>query len=138
MRVRISSEVLAAIRVHAAAEPGLEVCGLLFGAEDRIDGVMAAPNVAEDPARRFEIEAATLLAAIRSERAGGAKLMGYYHSHPSGDAQASPRDQAQAPADGRIWLILGQGEFRAFRATERGLLPIALSSDCNANGTALS
>ena len=128
MRIGISSDVLAAIRTHAAADPAREVCGLLFGTEDRIDAVRAAPNVADDPARRFEIDAALLFAAIRAERAGGPRLAGYYHSHPNGAAKPSATDHEGAPRDGRLWVIVAGDAITGWRAGESGLEPVDLAS----------
>jgi proteasome lid subunit RPN8/RPN11 len=126
MRAEISSDALAAIRAHAAAEPGREACGLLLGTGDRIEVAQPAANVAPDPARHFEIDPAALFAAIRGARSGGPELVGYYHSHPSGVARPSARDAADAAADGRLWLIVGAGEVRAWRATAAGFVAVTL------------
>ena len=120
MRVEISRTVLAAIRAHAAAEPEREVCGLLFGAPDRIDSVTAAANVAEDPARRFEIDPATLFAAIRAARGGGPRLVGYYHSHPTDLVEPSATDRQMAARDGKLWLIVTADAVTGWRAGPDG------------------
>ena len=138
MEVRISSEALAAIRAHAASDPEREVCGLLFGDDDHVSAVTPAPNVAPDPAKHFEIDPAALFAAIRGERAGGARLVGYYHSHPGGRAEPSATDQAHAAPDGKLWLIVAGTEVRGFRSCIDGLQPIALSRLCNESCTGLT
>ena len=96
------------------------MCGLLFGADGRIETAEACANVAADPARAFEIEPAALFAAYRRARAGGARVIGHYHSHPSGEPVPSGRDAAQAMGDGALWLILGGGEGRLWRSVEVG------------------
>jgi desampylase len=126
MRVQISSEALAAIRAHAASDPEREVCGLLLGT-DTVEAAQPALNVAADPLRHFEIDPASLFAAIRAERTGGPRLLGYYHSHPRGRAEPSVTDQASAAEDGKIWVIVGADEVRAWRAGENGLDAIELS-----------
>ncbi len=113
--------MLDAIRAEAASAAPLEACGLLFGADDAVTGWSAAKNVAETPANRFEIDPAALFAALRAERAGGARLLGYWHSHPSGDAMPSTTDAAMAAADGKLWLILTEGDARAWRAGHKGV-----------------
>jgi proteasome lid subunit RPN8/RPN11 len=111
MRTLIARELLDTIRAAAAAEPGREVCGLLFGDADRIVAAAPAANVADDPADSFEIDPAALFAALRAERAGGARIVGHYHSHPNGRPDPSPRDAAAAEP-GRLWLIVAGGEAR--------------------------
>jgi desampylase len=130
MRCRISRSVLAGIRREAALVAPLEGCGLLFGGDDFISGWNGAANVADAPEQRFEIDPATLFAALREARAGGRRLAGYWHSHPSGDAMPSATDAAMAAPDGKLWLIVGEGVL-AWRAVERGAVhgrfdPVAL------------
>lgn len=120
MRVEISSAALDRIGAAAAASPAVEVCGLLFGSADRIVAAEACGNVAADPARRFEIDPAALLAAHRRARHGGPALVGCYHSHPTGIAEPSLRDAADAAPDGGIWLIAAGGEVTAWRAMAEG------------------
>jgi desampylase len=110
MFVRISSESIAAIRAHAAETPGVEVCGLLFGTVEAVETVQRCANVSDTPATRFEIDPAALIAAHKAERAGGAKLIGHYHSHPGGACGPSEADRAEALDAGRFWLIVaGEG-----------------------------
>lgn len=98
----------------------MEACGLLFGT-DGVERASVAANVASDPARRFEIDPGALIAALRAEREGGERVIGYWHSHPSGDATPSATDAAMAAADGRLWLIVAGGAMTAWRAGESGL-----------------
>ncbi len=120
MRVKISSAVIDRIVAIAAASPEAEVCGLLFGSADRIDAVEPCTNVASDPARRFEIDPAALLAAHRRARDGAMMPVGCYHSHPGGVAAPSLRDAADAAPDGGIWLIVAGGKVTAWRAMMDG------------------
>jgi len=93
---------------------------LLFG----IDGVERASveaNIADDPARRFEIDPAALIAALRAERGGGERVIGYWHSHPSGDATPSATDAAMAAADGKVWVVVAGEAVTAWRAGTSGL-----------------
>jgi desampylase len=91
----------------------------MFG-DDIVSEICPTNNVAADPARAFEIEPSALFAAIRTERAGGPRLMGYYHSHPTGTATPSERDRIQALADRRLWLIVAGGQIAAWRMSETG------------------
>ena len=106
MLLRISSKSIAAIRAHAAETPGVEVCGLLFGTVEAVEAVQRCANVADRPTTRFEIDPAALIAAHKAERAGGAKLIGHYHSHPNGVCAPSEADRVEALDAGRFWVIV--------------------------------
>lgn len=99
-----------------AAADSHEVCGLLLGGEGRITDIRPAANVALDPARHFELDPATLIAAYRAARSGGPAIIGHYHSHPSGHAAPSATDAAAAAPDGSLWLIVGTGAARLWIA----------------------
>jgi proteasome lid subunit RPN8/RPN11 len=130
VRVEIATGLADQIRAAAAATPGMEVCGLLFGTEARIEHVIPAANVAPEPDRAFEINPAALFAALRAERAGGARLIGHYHSHPNGRAEPSARDLAAAE-EGRLWLIVAGDVIRAWIPVDGGFREVALLPDAN-------
>ncbi len=115
LRFGISRSVLEGIRRESAAAAPREACGLLFGEGMEVTDWQAVENIAEDPDRRFELDPAALFAALRAERTGGAKLIGYWHSHPNGDASPSACDAEMADPDGKLWLIVGR-EILAWRA----------------------
>ena len=119
MGIAIARRLLDQIIAHAASEPGREVCGLLLGDEREIRAVQPAANIADDPARRFELDPQALFAAIRAERAGGMRVIGHYHSHPNGVAMPSPRDAAEAEP-GQLWLIVAGQEATLWRAGPGG------------------
>ncbi len=116
MRVGISRGLLEQIMSEAAAHRH-EVCGLLLGRAGWIEAVRPAANVAADPARHFELDPVELIAAHRAARAGGAAIVGHYHSHPGGQAVPSQTDAACATPDGSLWLIVGGGVARLWLAT---------------------
>jgi proteasome lid subunit RPN8/RPN11 len=118
MRLEISREALAGIRAAAAAAHPEEACGLLFGSEGLIDGWQEARNAAENREIMFEIDPAALFAALRAERAGGRKLIGYWHSHPNGRAEPSRRDIELANVDGKIWVIVAGDDVAAWVLAE--------------------
>lgn len=122
MVVHISRDVLKQILAQAAAVPDAEVCGLLLGMGERIIEARVADNVADDPARRFELDPAVLIAAHRTARAGGAQILGHYHSHPGGSTEPSACDAAMAHVDGSLWLICApDGGHALWRAGTAGL-----------------
>lgn len=101
----VTRTVVDAIAAAANRAAPHEACGLLLGRGWRIDRADETANVAPDPRRHFEIDPAVLIAAHKAERAGGARLIGYFHSHPSGLPEPSAIDKAQAARDGRVWAI---------------------------------
>ena len=125
MRAHISRPVLEAILAHAQATPRLEVCGLLFGEGTAILRAEPAANVHPDPAGHFEVDPGALIAAHKAARAGGPRLIGHYHSHPSGSATAS-REDAAAAEPGQLCLIVAGGSWRLYRGVPEGLEPAGL------------
>lgn len=106
-------------KASAEAAPR-EACGLLFGTGETITAFIETANVAASPETRFEIDPAALFAALRAERAGGPQLLGYWHSHPSGDPLPSATDAAMAAPDGKLWVILGGRDVTCWRAGDTG------------------
>lgn len=111
----VTSGVIATLVGESARALPQEACGLLLGQAGRIEQAVPAANLATDPERQFEIDPAALFAAHRAARAGGAQLVGYYHSHPTGVVQPSPCDRARAPGDGRVWAIVAEGRIGWWR-----------------------
>lgn len=127
MKVAISTMLLHRIRALAQAD-AREICGLLLGQSGRIDAILPAPNVAADPHRHFEIDPAVLIAAHRAARKGGGRIIGHYHSHPSGSPFPSATDAARAAADGAYWMIVASGEVRLWRAGIDGPSGVAFAA----------
>ena len=67
-----------------------ECCGLLLGRFGRIQTLQPTANVHPDPSRHFEIDPHALIAAHKAARGAGPQVIGYYHSHPTGDPTPSP------------------------------------------------
>lgn len=130
MNLRITSDLAATLHKLAANALPEEACGLLLGrdggsrdggsGDGQILALRPARNVADDPARRFEIDPAMLLATHREARGLGLKVIGHYHSHPNGRAAPSRRDAARAVEDGQIWLIVTAQAITAWAATATG------------------
>jgi proteasome lid subunit RPN8/RPN11 len=121
MPVRLTDEVRAALLRHAEETYPHECCGALLGRE--VDGVRlieqlaALPNSWDedefDKRRRFKIEPADMLAAMRQARRAGLDVLGVYHSHPDAPARPSATDLARAGFPGEAYLIAGVVQGRA-------------------------
>lgn len=120
MRFRIFSTAIEQIAAHVARDHPREACGLLVGADGGVDRAVASPNVASDPYDAFEIDPRLLLRCHREARAGGAAIIGWYHSHPNGGGLPSAADAARAVEPGKLWLIATKAELRAFISVPGG------------------
>ena len=120
MKLVISSTIMEELQALAMQNAPHEICGIMFGDSKRVDDTQICENVAADPERHFEINPRELIAAEREMRAGGRKIIGYFHSHPSGKVEPSRTDAASAAADGRIWLILNGKKAAAWVSVKRG------------------
>jgi desampylase len=124
MEIAISPVLLQMIRAEADASPGHEICGLLFGTDHRIEALQKVTNVARRTEDTFELDPAALIAAHRAQRAGGARIIGCYHSHPNGRADPSDRDR-DAAEPGSLWLIVGT-TIKVWRRTRDAFIQLKL------------
>ena len=120
MEIELTSDVLAALLAEAKNAHPLECCGILLGSDDRIDRMVAAPNVHPSPARHFEIDPQTLIDCHRDCRNAERKVVGYYHSHPNGVERPSGHDLELAARDGTIWAIVATGRVSLWRSGDAG------------------
>ncbi len=120
--VSVAPSAWRTITAAVSDDEGQEVCGALFGrvTSSSIAVVDAVParNVAADPRHRYEIAAPDVRALDRQARAAGLEVVGYYHSHPDGEAAPSPVDLELA-LPGVVYLIVsGAGVGRVWRLEE--------------------
>lgn len=77
-----------------------EVCGILGGAygEDQsiVESVYTAENVANTPKIRYSIGPKEQLELMKTIEAAGERVVGFYHSHPTGPTQPTEIDAEQA------------------------------------------
>lgn len=128
-RIRISSDLLAAIAGHAARVAPKECCGLLVGRGDRIDEVVATRNVLDHPAR-YQIDPQDHIDTNRRLRGTGRSIIGAYHSHPRSEAVPSPRDLEEAHYPEFVWLIVslkhGPPDYRVYRIADGAATSVEL------------
>ena len=121
--LRVTREVLDRMLAEAEDAREKECCGLLLGS-GTVDEARPATNVAKDPRRRFEIDPQALVDAYRAAREGGPAVIGFYHSHPTGQAAPSATDRAMAAGDGKVWAILGKDGVTFWRDEKQGFAPL--------------
>lgn len=113
-RIKLYDQVFAVMARHAGVDHPAEACGLLLGPEQPKEGVQLVDEAVPSPNNaamagndRFEIDPGLHLRTRRALRGTGRTVVGLYHSHPNGSAQASAVDEAGARLEpGLIWLIL--------------------------------
>jgi proteasome lid subunit RPN8/RPN11 len=113
--------------------PTQEVCGLVGGRAGVPLRCYPVANVSEDAERRFDMDPAEQIRAMRKMRERGEDLVAIYHSHPSGSCQPSPIDIAQAAYPEALYLIISLGtrgvlEMRGFRMDGSGMREIELET----------
>jgi proteasome lid subunit RPN8/RPN11 len=100
--VAISCEARRSIADCAATALPEESCGVLIGRAGEQAEILAAwktPNrTIEDRTRRFALAPADLYGKIVRARSMALDVVGFFHSHPVGDAQPSPCDIRDASA----------------------------------------
>ena len=101
----LMEEQSAAVRAAALRSYPQECCGLLIGEGDVVRRVVAAPNIARDPVRHFEIDPQILFDHARSARETNMRIIGHYHSHPNGRGEPSGADLLMAHDPDAVWLI---------------------------------
>jgi proteasome lid subunit RPN8/RPN11 len=103
-RLVLREEDLEAMRGHVRADSPLEACGLVAGMQDRSTQVFKIHN--EEASRtRFRMDAKQQYLAFVTMERNGWDLLAIYHSHPSGPADPSRTDLAEAMYPGVAHLI---------------------------------
>jgi proteasome lid subunit RPN8/RPN11 len=134
-RVILSEAQRGQIEREARSAIPRECCGLIEGTIDgdvlRVTQLHATRNIAECE-DRFEIDPKEQFALIRRLRGTETGIVGCYHSHPNGRADASAQDHVGGGERGYIWLILalvgGQSALGAFVCEGDRLRRIALGA----------
>jgi len=96
--VRLLGPVLEAIRREAARAYPNEGCGALLGPEPgKVTDTLPLPNrESEKPRVRFAVSPRDYMAVEDEAEARGARLLGFWHSHPDHPARPSATDRQYA------------------------------------------
>jgi len=124
MALEVSSTVISQILAEAARAHPDECCGILLGTAGRIEGILPAANVHPTPRTHFDIDPRALIEAQRADREGERQVLGYYHSHPTGEPAPSATDRAMAARDGMIWAIVAAGRVAFWRSGAGAFEPL--------------
>jgi proteasome lid subunit RPN8/RPN11 len=109
--LRIRQDAWDALRRHAEAAYPEECCGVLVGLAGpggrHAREALPCANQADRRRARYSIDERDILRIVKSSRARGEEILGFYHSHPDGPAQASAADLADAWWPGCSYLVTG-------------------------------
>jgi desampylase len=103
-------------RLAAAAQSSsTEICGALIGDRHQIVDAVPIANQSTRARDRFYIPAVDVMRVERAAEQDGYMVMGFYHSHPHGDAVPSITDVQNALPGYVYWIASRRGEVRAWR-----------------------
>ena len=118
---------------HAQRGDENEVCGFIASRGGKPTRTYAIKNVAMQATRRFEMEPAAQIRAIKEMREQGEALFAIYHSHPTSPAAPSQIDIDEFSYPDALSLIISlstQGvlEIRAYRMMKNCATEVAIET----------
>ncbi|MDH3306559.1 MAG: M67 family metallopeptidase [Acidimicrobiia bacterium] len=122
----VRSEILEAMRRHAAWCAPEEACGLVaIDAAGVVRFVYSLTNIAHSPTR-FIVDPEEHFGALCHAERSGWEVGGVFHSHPEGSVGLSETDVAEAP-DPTWWYFVVAGEqVGCYRLGEGGVVDVSL------------
>jgi proteasome lid subunit RPN8/RPN11 len=127
-RIVLDAAARADMLQHAREEAPNECCGLLVGHRGSVERSVRARNLQSSPTR-YLVDPADHFGAIRTARSQGQRVMGAYHSHPSGAPAPSESDIAEA-SGGRDFLYVivapADGDLRGYFLTDNEVIFVDL------------
>ena len=105
MTLQIPEAIRRQLAEAARAAAPLEACGLLAGAEGRVEKCYPMTN-ADASAEHFSIQLAEQFAAVKDMRAHSWQMLAIWHSHPATPARMSAEDLRLAYTPGVVHLIV--------------------------------
>jgi len=132
--VMLPRQVVNQMLAHAQRSPDQEVCGLIAAHDGVPLRCYPVANASHTPARRFTMDPAAQIDAMRRMRERGETLFGIYHSHPSTSALPSELDLDEAEYPEALYLIISLGtegvlEMRGFRVKNGAAVPCDLEME---------
>jgi desampylase len=118
-----------AIVNHALTESPREACGILAGTQDRVIEILPVANIAVDPHSTYYMDERQFTYTLLTLEARGLSLLGFYHSHPTGDPIPSHIDVRHASYPNTPYMIVGlrgQPRIAAWRINYGQVTPVPL------------
>jgi proteasome lid subunit RPN8/RPN11 len=126
----LSEEQGQMICTYAQAELPREACGLLAGRGGRVQRVIPIANVSRNPTQHYYMDAVALGRHLPQIERESLTLLGFYHSHTTGEPIPSMTDIREAAYPDAIHLIVGlkheKPRLAAWSIRDERVLPIPL------------
>lgn len=107
MRLILTDAQAAALIAHALADAPREACGAIVGRDGVAARIVPIANTADDPVRHYLMEPSALARVLIGAEREGLSVIGWYHSHPDGEAIPSPADRRAATYPDTPYVIVG-------------------------------
>lgn len=104
--LKMSRPLATRLLFEAQKRPDVEVCGFLSARDGVPCEIYPVANIAAEPARRFEMDPAGQIAAMKAMRENGESLLAIYHSHPSAPPEPSIHDIEGLGYPEALYLII--------------------------------
>lgn len=99
------------IERHARDGAPREICGVLMGTcsggTARVREVLAVPNIAANPEQAYRLDDRRLAQIVGGLASSSLEIVGFYHSHPSGEPIPSQTDVRLAAYPDIPYIIMG-------------------------------
>jgi proteasome lid subunit RPN8/RPN11 len=105
--VNISPELLEQLVAACTTAVPHEACGLLLGRNETVYDVVPAENISDRPAHDYVIPSSFVAATVVDAVRLGLRLVGGYHSHPTGSPTLSKTDAAHSPHPDWVHVVVG-------------------------------
>lgn len=105
-----------------------EVCGILGGQDNKVSAYFPIANIAKSPQTRYEMQANSLLKALKKMDEQNLDWIAIYHSHPTSPPILSQTDIAEAVDTKPVYLIISlqqsKPQFKAWRIADTEIIPV--------------
>ena len=107
MMIWLTDEQAQIIARHVLADSPHEACGIIGGVGSRVYEIIPARNIAENPEYHYQMAERDLTNALFKLQKTRMSIVGFYHSHPTGDFRPSLTDIEQAYYPDMAYIIVG-------------------------------
>ncbi len=104
--IKMSRTLATRLLFEAQKQPDAEVCGFVSARDGVPQDIHPVTNIAPEPERRFDMDPAGQIAALRAIRKAGDEMLAIYHSHPSAPPEPSIHDLEGMGYPDALYLII--------------------------------